>query len=328
MPNGLTPEQEAMAAELEEAKQTARRKMLKMSEPDLKEKAATKTKETGKKAEKTGKVIETYGKGMEMAGKAMEAGGRATKQAGTSVTRAGVGLTQTGVGAIVGVPMAAAGGIMTGAGAGAEVTGKGTRVAGGTIKKGGRMVKETGKKFRQMGEQAEEMFRGPKELERLKELATKKMMAKLAVAATPEEAELRQQQLKRMLDTVKKFKKIMKAGSAATVIGIIYLYLSFAKDYLLGNLINGDPTGLFVKKKGIFGVAPLSFPEVLLFLAVTWSMFLNWLVMWWPIILLAIIAFAVATVDFTEIKDLVAEFGLDVVNPILEELGVPTIPGL
>jgi hypothetical protein len=169
-------------------------------------------------------------------------------------------------------------------------------------------------------------------LGRAQRLAMQKAQAQLLGAKTQEEAELRRAQVERVMKTAKKVKKIIKVASAAAgsevILPIIYLYLSYTKDYLLGNLLNGDPTGHFVKKKSFVGVAPLSFPEVLVYLAVTGSMFMNFIFMCWPLIVIGIIIFAVYALPISEwgfIYDIVKFLGLDIVNPILNVLGLPSI---
>ncbi|MBU0648867.1 hypothetical protein KJ969_02085 [Patescibacteria group bacterium] len=161
---------------------------------------------------------------------------------------------------------------------------------------------------------------------RVAQLTKARMQAKLAKAKTEEEAETRKAQMKRMVETVKKFKKLLRLGSAASVWGIIYLIASYYKDYIFGNLVNGDPTGLFSKKKSFLFVTPLSFPEVLLLLTFTFNIFVSWVATFWlPILVIAAIIFTVATVASGEwgmIKDIIDFLGVDVVKPILGAFGL------
>ena len=167
---------------------------------------------------------------------------------------------------------------------------------------------------------------------RAQEFAMQKAKAQLLGAKTQKEAELRKAQIERIMKTAKNVKKIIKIASAAAgsevILPIIYLYLSYFKDYLLGNLLNGDPTGHFAKKKSFVGVTPLSFPEVLLFLAITGGMFVNFLVTCWPLIVVAAIIFAVATGEVGYIFDLMKFLGGGLVNPILNYFGLPSVPGI
>jgi len=321
MPNGATPEQEAMAMEFAAGRQRG-------------QKIEKTLKATGRTAQAAGKTAEIAGAGAEVSGKAMKAGGRAVRQAGSQVTKAGAELSSTGLGAIAGVPMMAAGGVMFGGGAAAEAGGRAAEFGGKAMKKGGSQLSEFGKQAKKAKEEMfEQKMPGADIAERAGELATKKLQAKLAAAAGPEEAQLRMAQIKRAAEAAKKIKKIVRLGSAAGIVTIIYLILAYFKDYLLGNIIgNGDPSGVFAKKEAnFFGykVTPLSFPEVLLLWTVLYSMGVNFLYMWGLPLLIVGFIIVVASGGGGAVADALAiaweltkAIGLEIFDVLAEALGI------
>lgn len=161
---------------------------------------------------------------------------------------------------------------------------------------------------------------------RLQNLAMKKMQARVA-AAGGEEGQMRGEQMKRAIEAAKKIKKVAKAASATAVVTIIFIILSYIKDYILGNLIyNGDPTGVFSKKEANYlgyKVTPLHPLEVFILFSVLGEAFLH-LVMIniVPIIIICIIIFTVVGLNnLPEIIDLVKEIGVEALAPIVQEFG-------
>jgi hypothetical protein len=167
--------------------------------------------------------------------------------------------------------------------------------------------------------------RASQTLARLQQLAMKHTQAKLAGAKGTSETEMRAEQIKRIMKTASDFKKIIRLGSASTPWTIIYMYLSLCKDYLLGNLVSGDPTGLFVKKKSIIGVTPLSFPEVLILWFVAASQLFYFLATVWPIIVIGLVILAISQGKLSDIKDLVDYLGKEFLNPVLEYFSLTKI---
>jgi|GEM_PF-3859383 len=288
MPEGMTPEQAAMATQFAAARQRARREKLAKAGKAIQKAAA-------KKTEKAGRVSAPAKAGTSLSGGAGGGAAAAAAQLPTMPQMMGA----------QGAPGAMAGG----------------RVKGGRVQPRPlpRMKAEPRTKQAETG--------GDVQASRLQRMALGKMQEKIAGAGTAKELQLRKAQYKRAKKVITDIKKLVKASSAASIFTIILLMFSYVKDYFLGNIIyNGDPTGIWAKEEAnFFGykVTPLSFPEVFILLSlalVGWLGMLPSFIL--PLFILAVVVTAVTVIGNPEIiVPLVEEIGVDFLGPIVAEFG-------